>query len=386
MNEAYKPGTHIGQNLIQTSKTATMSYKVKTTCLQFSSFLFLLLFCRPVFSQSKKPDPEPSPYNFEAVDQLLKQNQKVLGSNYVALVWKDGKIVYQKQGSPDFTAKAQAPIAGAGNWLTAALVMTFVDEGKLSLDDKVTQYIPLFGKYMKGYITIRNCLTHTTGIKSEGDDGTRVLRSKSGTLEDEVNSYASKKGIGTNPGTEFFYSNLGPNIAARVLEVISKKSFDRLMMERIIHPLKLKGTSFTNEDGGAVNAAGGARSTANDYISFLSMLLNKGMFEGKRILSENAVEEMEKAQFAGLPVKSVPKTLQGAHFGLGNYILGDGDGSGAASAATYFCPNLLGTTPFIDKCRNYAAILMVQKPEEEQKKSLSLNMKNLVDEAIGGCK
>lgn len=361
-----------------------MSYKVKTTCLQFSSFVFLLLFWHSAFSQKKPVAADPSPYNFEAVDRLLKQNQKALGNNFVALVWKDGKMVYIKEGSTDFTAKTQAPIAGAGNWMTAALVMTFVDEGKLSLDDKVTKYIPLFGKYSKGYITIRNCLTHTTGIKTEGDDGTRVMRSKSGTLEDVVNDYASKKDIGTNPGTEFFYSNLGPNIAARVLEVISKKSFDRLMMERIIHPLKLKGTSFSNEDGGAINAAGGARSTANDYISFLSMLLNKGMFGDKRILSEAAVEEMEKEQFAGLPVKSVPKTLQGAHFALGNYILTDG--GDAATATSFFCPSLLGTTPIIDKCRNYAAILIVQKPEEEQKKSLSLSMKGLVDEAIGACK
>jgi CubicO group peptidase (beta-lactamase class C family) len=361
-----------------------MSYKVKTTCLHFSSFLILLLFCRPAFSQKKPVVADPSPYNFEAVDRLLKQNQKVLGNNFVALVWKDGKMVYIKEGSTDFTAKTQAPVAGAGNWLTAALVMTFVDEGKLSLDDKVTKYIPLFGKYSKGYITIRNCLTHTTGIKTEADEGTRVLKSKSGTLEDEVNAYASKKDIGTNPGTEFFYSNLGPNIAARVLEVISKKSFDRLMMERIIHPLKLKATSFSNEDGGAINAAGGARSTANDYVIFLSMLLNKGMFGDKRVLSEKAVEEMEKEQFVGLPVKSAPKTLQGVHFALGNYILTDGGDAGAATS--FFCPNLLGTTPIIDKCRNYAAILIVQKPEEEQKKSLGLSMKGLVDEAIGACK
>lgn len=360
-----------------------MSYKVKTTCLHFSSFVLFLLLWLPVFSQKKPAAPEPSPYNFEAVDQLLRQNQKVLGNNFVALVWKDGKIVYQKQGGPDFTPKMYAPIAGAGNWLTAALVMTFVDEGKLSLDDKVAQYIPLFAKYMKGYITIRNCLTHTTGIKTEGDDGTRVLRSRSGTLEDDVNDYASKKSIGTNPGTEFFYSNLGPNIVARVLEIVSKKSFDRLMMERIIRPCKMKGTSFTNENGGALNAAGGARSTANDYINFLAMLLNKGTFEDKRVLSEKAIEEMEKAQFAGLPVRSAPKDLQGAQFGLGNYILAP---ETAGAAPTLFCPNLLGTTPFIDQCRGYAAILIVQKPEEEQRKTLALSMKNLIDDAIGPCK
>lgn len=45
--------------------------------------------------------------------------------------------------------------------------MTFVDQGKLSLDDKVSRYIPVLTKYSKGYITIRDCLAHLTGIESE---------------------------------------------------------------------------------------------------------------------------------------------------------------------------------------------------------------------------
>jgi CubicO group peptidase (beta-lactamase class C family) len=303
-----------------------------------------------------------------------------MSANFVALIWKDGKMVYQKQGGTDFTAKTPAPIAGAGNWMTAALVMTFVDEGKLSLDDKVTQYIPLFGKYMKGYITIRNCLTNTTGIRPGSEGVMKVLqKSKFETLEDEVNNYATKHDIVTNPGTEFVYSSIGPNIAARVLEVITKKGFDRLMSERILRPLRMRGTSFSNEDGGAVNPAGGARSTANDYISFLEMLLNKGVAGGKRILSEKAVEELEKVQFAGLPVKYAPKDLQGLHYTLGAFTTG----ANTAGASVLISPNMLGTVAFIDKCRNYAAILIVEKPEEE-KKILYQSLKNLVDEQIGG--
>jgi CubicO group peptidase (beta-lactamase class C family) len=359
-----------------------MSPKSKLNCLQFSRLIVFLLFCLrlPAYSQTK-PVPAPSPYHFDAVDQLFKQNQKALG-NFVALVWKDGKIIYQKQGTQDFSAKNPAPIAGAGDWLTAAVVMTYVDDGKLSLDDKVTKFIPLFGKYMKGYITIRNCLTHTTGIRGDAEGVMKVLqKSKFETLEEEVNSYASKRDIVANPGTEFSYSNIGPNIAARVLEVITKKGFDRLVMERLLRPLKMRGTSFANEDGGAVNPAGGARSTANDYINFLSMLLNKGMFGDKRVLSEKSVAELETIQFASLPVKFAPKTLQGAHFTLGAYSL---DANSSGDPTVFICPNLLGTTPFMDKCRNYAAILIVEKPvaAEEQKKSLYLSMKNLVDGEI----
>jgi CubicO group peptidase (beta-lactamase class C family) len=319
---------------------------------------------------------------FEPVEQLFKQNQKLLGNDYVALVWKDGKIIYQKQGSPDFTAKMQAPIAGAADWMTAALVMTFVDEGKITLDDKVTKYIPMFGKYMKGYITIRNCLTSTDGIKVDEGIKKALEKIKYETLEDEVNSYASKRDIGTNPGTEFFYSNLGPNIAARVLEVVAKKPFERLMIDRIIRPLKMRGTNFANQDGGATNPSGGAISTANDYISFMAMLMNKGVTpDGKRVLSEKAVQELETAQFTNLPVKYIPKEFQGAQTGLGCFIIGAA--SGTTSVLT--CPNGLGTTPYIDKCRNYAAILLVAKPEEE-KKAIWQSMMNLVNEALGsGC-
>src|ERR1700733_3761897 len=203
-----------------------MSYKVKVTCLQCSLAIISLLFCLPAFSQ-KKAAIEPSPYNFEAVDQLVKQNQKTLGANFVVLVWKDGKPIYEKDGSDDFTSKTQAPIAGAANWMIAALVMTYVDEGKLSLDDKVSKYIPIFATYMKKYITIRNCLTNTTGIRASEDEITKVMpKSKYASLEEEVDAYASKRDIASNPGTDFFYSPVGPNIAARVLEALTKKNFD----------------------------------------------------------------------------------------------------------------------------------------------------------------
>ena len=329
-----------------------------------------LLFCLSVFAQS----------NFDAVDQLIKQNQKELGQGYAVLVWKDGKVIYQKQGYPDFTPKMQAPIAAAGDWMTAALVMTFVDEGKLSLEDKVAKYIPFFGKYMKGYITIRNCLTNTTGIKTDESVEKALQKTKYETLEDMVNTYANKHDIATNPGTEFFYSNLGPNIAGRVLEIISKKSFGRLMMDRIVRPLKMRSTSFVNEEGGADNPSNGGRSSANDYLSFLAMLLNKGTFEGKRVLSEKAVEELETAQFTSLPVKFMPKELQGAHFGLGAYIT---DANAAGASNILVAPDLQGTAAWIDKCRNYAAIIIVEKPEED-KKPLFQNLINLVGAAVGG--
>lgn len=357
-----------------------MSYSTRSICLRFSLLQPVLLFCLAAFAQ-RKPEVVVD-HRFDPVDQLFKQNQKELGNQYVALVWKDGKLIYEKSGSDDFTPKMQAPIVRMADWMTAALVMTFVDEGKISLDDKVTKYVPMFGKYMKGYITIRNCLTNTTGMRV-ANEGLQELKKAFVTvnfqsLEDVVNDYAEKRPIQTNPSTEFLYSNLGPNVAARCLEVVAKKPFERLMMERIIRPLKMRATTFESQDGGATNPSGGAYSAGNDYISFLVMLMNKGVApDGKRILSEKSVQELETPQFTTLPVKFLPKELQGAQTGLGCYITGSGN------STVLLCPDTFGSAAWIDKCRNYAAVLITAKPEEE-KKPLFSSMMNLVNEALGG--
>jgi CubicO group peptidase (beta-lactamase class C family) len=150
------------------------------------------------------------------------------------------------------------------------------------------------------------------------------------------------------------------------------------MMERIVRPLKMRGVSFDSQTGDAPNPSGGAVASASDYISFMAMLINKGVGpDGKRILSEKAVRELESPQFANLPVKFVPKELQGAQFGLGCYITGTG------SSTVVLSPNMLGTTAWIDGCRNYCAILIVAKPEE-QKKVIWSSMMGLLNGVLGG--
>ncbi len=360
----------MAQISIQSRNAESMSHKVNATCLQFMFVSCALLLWLQGFSQS----------DTAAISQFLKQNQKALGNNFVAIAWKDGKIVYEKQvekETGDFNAKTQAPIGTCSQWMTAALVMTFVDEGKLSLDDKVSKYIPIFAKYMKSYITIRNCLTNTTGIQADPTGAMKVLqKSKFETLEDEVNSFASKREIATNPGTEIYYSHVGPNIAGRVLEIVGKKPFDRLMQERIIRPLKMRGTTFADDRGGAINPSGGGQSTANDYINFLAMLLNKGDFMGKKVLSEKSVQELETIQFGQLPVKYVPKEAENLHNGLGTWI----EGSGNTEVISNL--NLSGTWGYIDKCHNYAAFIILKGPEEP-KKEIYTHFKQMLDGQFG---
>lgn len=333
-----------------------------------STGLFLLLF---QFVNAQ--------FDFGALDQYLQKNQKQLGNNVVALVWKDGKLVYQKELG-EFNAKTQAPIGASSQWLTAALVMTFVDQGKLDLDEPVNTYLPIFNKYMKSYVTLRHCLTHTTGIEREPRISSKLMeRKKYESLEEEVNAIAAKE-ISNNPQKEFFYGGYGFSIAARVCEIVGKKTFDRLMQERITRPLRMKGTNFSNENGGAPNPGAGAQSTANDYINFMSMILNKGMFEGKRILSEAALAEMHKAQYADLPVKYLPTAVNGMSCGLGAWIA-EADDKGNATIVS--SPGFFGCYPIISLKKNYAAVLLSKSLLNEQKKELTNMFAAIIDETIG---
>ncbi|MFN5423485.1 MAG: serine hydrolase domain-containing protein [bacterium] len=316
--------------------------------------------------------------NFSALDAIITKNQKVLGKDLVVAINKEGKNIFLKE-TEELKLKTPAPIASSSKWLTAALVMIFVDEGKINLDDPVSKYLPVFEKNMKGYITIKNCLSHTTGLDA-GASGVLKLaqRSKFENLEEEVLFFATRKEIIDNPGEAFSYSNVGLNIAARVIEVVSKKSFDRVIVEKLFRPLGMRTASFYNENGGAVNPSGGAVCSANDYLNFMQMILNHGMFNGKRILSENAVDEMLKNQTQDMKVRYTPEQGKGLNYSLGSWILEDENGKGTVFAA----PGAFGTWPWIDTKRKYVGIIFAKSLSGEQKKDLYFRMKEITDAAI----
>ena len=354
-----------------------MSLKIKFYCLKFSVFIVSLLFFQTSISQ-KKEKPLPVKYDFSELDNVLSQKQSLIGKDYVVLIWeKDDTLVYKKEVG-EYKTKTIAPIASCSKWLTAALVMQFVDEGKISLDDPVVNYLPVFEKYMKKYVTIRHCLSHMTGIEDENKAITKFLKkTKFPTLEEEVDAYAARE-IRANTGTDFWYGGVGLNIAARVLEVVSKRKFDQLIKQKLFTPLGMRSTTFTNLDGSVYNPSGGAKSTADDYMKFLVMLMNKGKYNGKQILSEESVSEMMKIQTANVPKRFVPKAAEGFNYALGSWVVEEKEGNATALAS----PGLFGTWPMVDFCRGYAYILFVKNFLGEERANAHLEIKKVIDDKI----
>jgi CubicO group peptidase (beta-lactamase class C family) len=331
---------------------------------------------------------------FSEVDKWMNSHADDMGGRLVLLVYKDGKIVYshaenkmkmkqkmlvrfaaRKQGKTvdldDFTPTTKLQIASCSKWLSAALVMTFVDEGKLQLTDTVGKFLPVLSKNGKGGITISNCLSHMTGIRSP-DLKEDLKEMKAQDSMNEAIARIATFPMEGRPGSIFRYSNTGLQIAGAVLEKISGKSFERLFAERIATPLEMKNTDFGK--GKVALPAGGASSTANDYMNFQIMVLNKGVFHGKRILSEKSIAQMQVNRVtANVKVAYTPAETKGAGYGYGEWVMGN---------ATVSSPGLFGSYPWVDNNKKYCAFLMAFYIKSDGRQEKYAELKRLVDQSL----
>jgi len=347
-----------------------MSRKIKFNCLKFSLVAGFMLFVQIVFAQGK----------FADFESTVDARRKSLGNDLMVYIANKDTILYQKAFG-DMNVRTQAPVGAASAWFTTALVLQLVDEGKISLDDKIVQYLPIYGSYAKNYVTIRHCLTHMTGIQTDPFKTASVTaKQKFESLEEEVNSYA-KKEIQTNAGEEFRYSNMGPSIAARIVEIVTKKKFEQLLRQRIFSPLGMRNTAFVTEDGTPASPSTGAKTTAADMTRFLQMILNGGTLNGKKILSPEAVAEMRKIQFASEKIKNAPKTMNGFSYTLGGIWSTDLVEEPGATASVLVSPALLGAWPMIDFKRGYVLVVFPKSFTGEQNQNEYLRLKEVLDQA-----
>lgn len=292
--------------------------------------------------------------DFSTVDAWMEANTRKMGGRAVLMIEKDGKIVYSKAVNErrlggDFTTQTRERIASCSKWLSAALVMTFVDEGKLRLDDTVGTYLPVLSAHGKGNITVRECLSHLTGIQEPSLFQSLAEMRGIRTMDDAIEKIAQMPMEGT-PGTVFHYSNAGLQIAGAIVEKIGGESFGQLFLERIAKPLGMTNTDFGNKP--VALPAGGASSTTEDYMRFLEMIRNKGLYNGVRILSEHSVDEMEKNRIGPdvrIAYSPVGSAMGSVGYGYGEWTIGDAVSS----------PGLFGAFPWIDNNRGYSAFLMV---------------------------
>jgi CubicO group peptidase (beta-lactamase class C family) len=222
-----------------------------------------------------------------------------------------------------------------------------------------------------------------TGIKDDRAIKSVIERRRFSSLEEEVNSFAARE-IRANPSQDFWYGSIGPNLAGRVIEVISKKRFDVVIKQKLFNPLEMRRTTFTSMDGSATNPAGGAQSTAEDYMKFLMMLLNKGKYKNKQILSEESVNTLMQIQTKPEIMKFVPEAAKGYNYTLGSWAVEgpDSNSPGGGKATVLASPGLFGTWPMVDFCRGYAYLFFVKTLLSDEKAEEHKKLKAIIDEQM----
>ena len=330
-----------------------MFFRVNLWLILFAAFLCACNSPRIADKPAATPTPTPSTdYDFTNLDKILERAAPK--HNGIALVLvKDDKVIYRKSFGRH-TPETVVPIASASKWLSGAVIMTLIEEGKLSLDDPVSKYLPEFSGD-KANITIRQLFAHTSGLPSE----TRCRNDKKTSLERCAGEIA-RLPLSATPGEEFFYAGVSMHVGGRVAEVVTGKSWNDLFVERIAAPLGMTRTDFFAY-GPTSNPrpAGDARSSADDYARFLQMLLREGNYNGRQILSPRAVAELHTDQTGGARIeytiyekhRDLDPNLPLARYGVGVW---------RERATELSSQGALGFTPWIDVQLKLGGVISVR--------------------------
>lgn len=270
------------------------------------------------------------------------------------VVIDEGGRIYERV-SPGFGTDRPIPVASGSKWIAAALIMTAVDRGELSLDTQVGEWIAEAPPGLRG-ATLRQLLSHTSGMSGKGMGTMPPVDS----LEASVLHLFKNTDIAA-PGSGFSYGGASMQVAGLMLERAAGKPFAALFAERIAGPLGMSTAKFgsprTWGTGEVPWVAGGMAASLDDYRRFLAMILAKGLSGEQRILSAESIAAMETDMVGPIPILARHRALGSAKYGLGVWcddISADGR-CGLVSSAGAF-----GAYPWIDRRTGRAGVFLTR--------------------------
>ncbi len=366
--------------------------------------------------------PEKAGMSSERLNRIRTVMQQYIDENklpgMITMVARHGKVVhFEKYGMMDVGKPMQFNtifrVASMTKPVTSVAVMMLYEEGCFQLDDPVGNYIPelkdieVFSSIDQDGlhtadairpITIRDLLIHTSGLSGVGADTPvdsmyRESNLSDGTLKEMIQKL-SKIPLLYQPGTRWHYSR-STDVLGYLVEVISGKPFDLFLRERVFRPLKMSDTDFyvpkeKIEQVAAVYAPdsvgikiimkpdtsnistpvtflsgnGGLVSTTTDYMIFSQMLLNKGEYNGVRLLGRKTVELMTSNQLSNeiMPDDDFfGPLMSGMGFGFGFAVLQDSAKADMiGSEGSYWWSGSGNTYFYIDPKEDLVLILMMQ--------------------------
>jgi beta-N-acetylhexosaminidase len=361
-------------------------------------------------TQLRRDDPAVAgfdPEDLQRVDAVV--NNAIADSAFpgaqLAIV-KDGLLVYDRSfgrltydtASPPVDEGTMYDLASLTKVIaTTSAVMKLVDNGKIGLDDPVAKYIPRFDAGEKAAITIRQLLLHRGGFPPfrrlwlECPDPAAVLDTIAATP------------LVAAPGDSTIYSDLGFITLGKVVEKVSGITLDAFVKREFFGPLRMRNTTYVPPESlrarcapteidtawrkslvqgtvhdenaafiGGVSGNAGLFSTAGDLALYMQMLINRGLYAGRRYLSEKTVAEfIEKRapaqeRWLGWDMRSPHGSSAGAFF----------------SPASFGHTGFTGTCIWADPARNLVVIFLTNRAYPTRANLRIANVRPAVNDAV----
>lgn len=337
--------------------------------------------------------------NIDKIAQYDFSKNKVFGSSYY--VYQDGGFGYGKcygtvsaYSDIPVTENTIFRLASMTKPITAVATLILAEKGLLSPDDTVDKFLPEFknilvidefGNRKKTDLmpTVRNILSHSSGIASNFEKLSDMTKQQKETLDDSIDYYI-KKGLDFEPGTAQMYSPTGAfDVLVKIIEKVSETDYPSFLQKMIFEPLDMRDTTFSPnreqekrmvkmhqiidgenaefkmpdgcvfEDYPYERYLGGAGlvSTISDYSKFAKMFLNGGKGEKKRILSEKTLNQLSTPQ--------VPKEIMTGleRWGLGVRVITE-DNEPNLPKGTFGWSGAYGSHFWIDPQNRIFAVFM----------------------------
>ncbi len=383
-----------------------MHFRTSSTLLSISLFAAAL-------TAADLPKPGVDPERLARIAPRMKQfTDKGTLAGVVTLVARRGQIVHHEAvGITDVETRKPMqkdtifqimsmtkPVVGMG-------IMLLAEEGKLAVGDPVERYLPEYRGQMLAVenadksrtlkkpsrpITIRDLLTHTSGMPTQPPTGIADLYARMDLTLNEAVKIFSQQPLDFEPGAKWQYSNMGIDTLGRIIEVVSDMPFERFLEERFFKPLGMKdsflfppadkiarialvhryengklirdpklfygGDSANYRKGAKFSAPSyGLYSTASDLAAFYEMMRAGGVYNGKRILSPAAIAAATTVQ------SGTTRAGMGSGYGLSWDVVDDPKGTMALkSIGTYGHGGAFGTQGWVDKTKDMVGVFLIQ--------------------------
>jgi CubicO group peptidase (beta-lactamase class C family) len=219
----------------------------------------------------------------QQIDELMKKYYDYGQFNGSILVAEKGKVVYAKglglanmEWSIPNQPDTKFRIGSVTKQFTATLILQLVEEGKLKLDGKITDYLTDYRKDTGDRVTIHQLLNHTSGIPSytsRPDFRTAIMRNPY-KVADFVKQLASGD-LEFEPGSKFTYNNSGYVILGAIIEKVTGKSYETVLTERILKPLGMTNSGYDSTSPLLPKRASGYEKRPSGYVNapYLDMSL-----------------------------------------------------------------------------------------------------------------